>query len=182
MPLLRLSAVALVLAGAACALAACGSAETHNPDYGQPPDPNLFNPGLGGAGGYGYNTPQSVPFMCPDELKRCSHTFTYPAGSETSVELRGDFGGPDTWVMGKPMTKMGSVWSVDVDVPYGQPVQYKFFVNGTTWTTDPAQPTVTDANGNTNNSFAGTKCDPAQSYCIPHGRMAYQQAPERKRH
>jgi GcrA cell cycle regulator len=30
--------------------------------------------------------------------------------------------------------------------------------------------------------YCGTKCDPAQPYCIPHGRMAYQQAPERKRH
>src|SRR5262249_30864233 len=108
---------------------------------------------------YGYNSPQSVPFMCPDELKRCSHTFTYPLGSETSVELRGDFGGPDTWVTGKPMAKKGSVWSVDVDIPYGQPVQYKFFVTGTDWKIDPAQPTVTDANNNTNNTFAGTKCD-----------------------
>jgi GcrA cell cycle regulator len=30
--------------------------------------------------------------------------------------------------------------------------------------------------------YCGTKCDPAQSYCIPHGRMAYQQAPDRRRH
>src|SRR5205823_3171847 len=152
---IRFTAVALVLAGgvSGISLAACGSAETHNPDYGQPPDPNLFNPGLGGAGGYGYNSPQSVPFVCPDELKRCAHTFTYPLGTETSVELRGDFGGPDTWVTGKPMAKKGSVWSVDVQVPYGQPVQYKFYVDGANWKIDPAQPTVTDANSNTNNQF-----------------------------
>jgi hypothetical protein len=36
------------------ALAACGTDATHNKDYGQPPDPNTFNPGLGdNAGGYG---------------------------------------------------------------------------------------------------------------------------------
>ena len=30
--------------------------------------------------------------------------------------------------------------------------------------------------------YCGTKCDPAHPYCVPHGRMAYQQAPDRKRH
>ncbi len=159
MSLLRIAAAALVLSGGLIA-AACGSSETHNPDYGKPPPAAQFNPGLGG-GSSGYGGPQSVtPFVCPDELKRCAHTFTYPAGGESTVELRGDFGGPDTWVTGKPMAKKGAVWSVDVNVPFGQPVQYKFYVDGK-WTVDPAQPTVTDANGNTNNSFVGTKCDPA---------------------
>ncbi|MFI5015635.1 MAG: GcrA family cell cycle regulator [Hyphomicrobiales bacterium] len=30
--------------------------------------------------------------------------------------------------------------------------------------------------------YCGTKCDPAVPYCVPHGRMAYQQSPDRKRH
>jgi GcrA cell cycle regulator len=30
--------------------------------------------------------------------------------------------------------------------------------------------------------YCGTRCDPADPYCLPHGRMAYQQAPDRKRH
>ena len=30
--------------------------------------------------------------------------------------------------------------------------------------------------------YCGTKCDPADPYCKPHARMAYQQAPDRKRH
>ena len=30
--------------------------------------------------------------------------------------------------------------------------------------------------------YCGTKCDPVDPYCSPHGRMAYQQAPERRRH
>jgi glycosidase len=65
-----------------------------------------------------------------------------------------------SWVTGKPMTHSGAVWTVDLDIPYNQPVQYKFFVNGTTWMVDPAQPTETDATSNTNNIFAGKTCDP----------------------
>jgi len=30
--------------------------------------------------------------------------------------------------------------------------------------------------------YCGTQCDPAVPYCVPHGRMAYQQTPDRKRH
>lgn len=30
--------------------------------------------------------------------------------------------------------------------------------------------------------YCGTKCDPTLPYCVPHGRMAYQQTPDRKRH
>ena len=29
--------------------------------------------------------------------------------------------------------------------------------------------------------YCGTKCDPSASYCMPHGRMAYQPVPDRKR-
>ncbi|MBV8447043.1 MAG: GcrA cell cycle regulator [Hyphomicrobiales bacterium] len=29
--------------------------------------------------------------------------------------------------------------------------------------------------------YCGTKCDPSASYCMPHGRMAYQQVPDRRR-
>src|SRR5256885_14344475 len=109
MSFLRIAAAAFVLGGA-LAFAACGSAETHNPDYGKPPDASKFNPGLGG-GSSGYGGPQSVtPFVCPDELKRCAHTFTYPAGSEATVELPGDFGGPPTRVNREPGAKKGALW------------------------------------------------------------------------
>jgi glycosidase len=141
-------------------LPGCGSDQTNNKDFGQPPDAGLFNPGNGGSDGYGSGG-AVTPFVCPPELKRCSHTFTYPFNNETSVELRGDFGGPDTWVTGKPMVHQGAVWTVDVNVPYNAPVQYKFFLNGTTWTYDPAQKNSTDANQNTNNVFDGATCDPA---------------------
>jgi glycosidase len=160
----RFSAGALALAGvlvAVSSLQGCGSDDAMNPDFGQPPPAQTFNPGAGGGDGYGYGSGSEKPFVCPDPLKRCNHTLTYPFNGETSVELRGDFGGPDTWVTGKPMTKKGSVWSVDFTVPFGKAIQYKFFVNGTTWTIDDAQPKITDANANTNNTFVGKTCEPA---------------------
>lgn len=172
MPLPRTFATALfVLAGGAVAssLPACGSSDVSNPDFGAPPDPSTFNPGVGGSDGYGYGSGAVQPFVCPDALKRCGQSFTYPDSGESSVELRGDFGGPDTWQSGKAMTKKGSVWTVDVNVPFGGPVQYKFFVNGTTWKIDPAQPTITDANQNTNNVFAGKTCEP--SLCEEEGQL-----------
>ena len=145
----------------AWSLPGCGSDEPNNRDYGQPPDAATFNPGAGGGDGYGYGSGPEKPFVCPDPLKRCNHTITYPFNGETSVELRGDFGGPDTWVTGKPMLKKGNVWAVDLTVPFGQAVQFKFFLNGTTWVIDDAQPKATDANANTNNTFVGKTCQPA---------------------
>lgn len=145
----------------AWSLPGCGSDEPNNRDYGQPPDAATFNPGAGGGDGYGYGSGPEKPFVCPDPLKRCNHTITYPFNGETSVELRGDFGGPDTWVTGKAMTKKGNVWSVDLTVPFGQAIQFKFFLNGTTWVIDEAQPKATDSNSNTNNTFVGKTCEPA---------------------
>jgi glycosidase len=52
------------------------------------------------------------------------------------------------------------VWTADITVPYAKAVQYKFIVDGE-WKVDPAQPTITDANDNTNNTFEGKTCDPA---------------------
>jgi glycosidase len=141
-------------------LPGCGSDDPSNRDYGQPPDAATFNPGLGGGDGYGYGGTEK-PFVCPDPLKRCSHTITYPFNGETSVELRGDFGGPDTWVTGKPMVKKGNVWSVDLTVPFDKAIQYKFLIDGVTWVIDEAQPKITDANANTNNTFVGKTCEPA---------------------
>lgn len=146
---------------AAWSLPGCGSDEPNNRDFGEPPDAQTFNPGAGGGDGYGYGTGPEKPFVCPDALKRCDHTLTYPFNGETSVELRGDFGGPDTWVTGKPMLKKGNVWSVDFTVPFGKAIQYKFFVDGSTWVIDDAQPKITDANANTNNTFVGKTCEPA---------------------
>ncbi len=146
-------------------IAACGSSEVKNKDFGDPPDagydPNTNGNGDGYGSGYGGGggTTPPTPFVCPDAFKTCPHEFTWPDHGESSVELRGDFGGPATWVTGKPMTKSGSTWSVTVDVPFSKAVNYKFFVNGNTWQIDPAQPNTSDGNNNTNNIFAGTVCD-----------------------
>src|SRR5262245_52848247 len=150
---------------------ACAVLDLVNPDYGEPPNASKYDPGSGSAGdkyGYGTNTGPSKP-ACPADLRRCTHTITYPDGGENSVELRGDFGGPGTWEAGKPMTKSGGVWTVEIEVPYDKPIQYKFVINGTDWKTDPAQPTSTDAGGNTKNTFAGTKC--ASPTCEEEGEL-----------
>lgn len=157
-------AVASALAGAlAAASAACGSSDVEERDVGQPPDPSTFNPGSGSSDpyGYGYGGEQGPgTFECPAELKRCAHTITYPAGSETTVELRGDYGGPGTWEVGTPMVRKGALWSADIRVPLATRIQYKFVVDGE-WKIDPAQPTITDAEHNTNNTFVGKTCEPA---------------------
>ncbi|MBX3230531.1 MAG: hypothetical protein KIT84_02640 [Labilithrix sp.] len=158
MPSSRLAA-AFVLAGVLAA--ACGSSDATNRDYGEPPDPSKFNPGSGsGDDPYGYGGQQTGAsiVVCPEELKRCPHTITYPFNGETSVELRGDFGGPETWEVGKPMTRTGNLWSVDIQVPLATPIQYKFIVDGV-WKTDPNQPIVTDAQSNSNNTFEGKTCE-----------------------
>lgn len=168
----RTTAAAVAVAGALVAsgsfLPACGDSTAENRDYGQPPDPSTFNPGTGsGSDPYGYGSgPGKVE--CPAELKRCAHTITYPFGGETSVELRGDFGGPSTWETGTPMARKGNVWSVDIQIPLSKPIQYKFVVDGV-WKVDPAQPTVTDGNQNTNNTFAGKTCEPA--LCEEEGQL-----------
>ncbi len=164
----RVAAAAILLLAfallSALVLAACGSDATNNKDFGQPPNANIFNPGLGGgSGGYGSGTGMASvpPPVCPDAYKACPHQFTYPLGTETSVELRGDFGGPDTWMKGVQMKRDATNWTATVDVPYNKAVQYKFYIDNATWKVDPAQPNSTDASNNTNNNFVGTTCDPA---------------------
>ncbi len=143
--------------------AACGSDAVHNVDYGAPPDAAIFNPGSSSGGdGYGSSggnpgNKDAGPPVCANDLKRCAEELTYPAGAETSVELRGDYR-TDAWTKGDPMTKSGGAWKVTVPVPYGKPVQYKLFVDGTTWKVDSTKPTVTDANGNTNNLAQAITC------------------------
>ncbi|MCA9590423.1 MAG: hypothetical protein KC657_34205 [Myxococcales bacterium] len=173
----RVLGAALVALGvAACALPGCGDANPNNPDFGQPPDPNTFNPGNGGADGYGSGGNVGGPPICPDELKACAHEITYPAGAETAVELRGDFGGPGTWDKGVPMQKVGASWTASIVVPFNKPVQYKFCIDPgadgkcASWKVDssqPLEPVTPGANCNANpnddcnNIFAGKQCDPA---------------------
>lgn len=154
----RLLAPVLLLSFALTA-AACGSDATKNRDFGDPPDAAIFDPGNGSGGSYDASGP--APYVCPDELKACAAEFTFPVGNETSVELRGDYRGPESWVSGDLLSKVGPLWKVTVNVPFNKPVQYKYLVNGSTWTLHPTDPTVSDGNGNTNNVRAGITCAPA---------------------
>lgn len=141
--------------------AACGSSTVKDRDWGDPPDAAFFNPGLSGGGdGYGSGGKYDGGFVCPDELKRCAQDFTFPFSNEPSVELRGDYRGPESWQKGDPMTHQGNLWKVTVNVPYNQPVQYKFVLGGTTWVVDPNKPTITDQNANVNNILSPVTCAP----------------------
>jgi glycosidase len=155
-----------------CAGAACGNDNVDQDGYGTPPEASTFDPGQGGSAPYGgdagdatttTNIPEAGPPMCPDSLKLCAETFTYPYNGETSVELRGSYR-TGAWTMGDMMTHVGSVWTVSVEVPWDQPVQYKFYVNGTTWTTATGQPTTMDDAGDVNNLAAPITC-PADYTC-----------------
>ena len=111
-----------------------------------------FPRAMGAAGGeYGEggatttSIPEAGPPVCPDSLKLCAETFTYPYNGEQSVELRGDYRS-GAWVQGDAMTHSGNAWTVTVAVPWNVSVQYKFYVNGSTWVTDPGNPATMAGN------------------------------------
>ena len=146
------------------ALQACGSDQINPVNYGEPPDGSQFDAGGGGNSEYGYGegddggtVPEAAPPVCPSSLEQCSEAFTFPYNGETSVELRGNYN-PTAWTTGNPMTHSGNQWTVTVNVPWNQPVEYKFFVDGTTWETNPTQPTTTDDAGDMNNVAAADDC------------------------
>jgi len=161
---------------------ACGDNELINTYL--PPGDGGFNPGIGGTPGAGTGTGTGTGVVatssgaggtggvpaptCPDTLKLCAETFTYPYNNETSVELRGDYRA-GAWTMGDAMTHSGSSWTVTVNVPWNTPVQYKFYVNGTTWLSDPANPPPTSDPGDTsgNSVDAAITCGTAFTCATP---------------
>jgi glycosidase len=146
---------------AASMFMACGSSTVQTRDYGEPPDASQFNPGNGSGGdgyGSGGNNAGTTAFVCPTELRDCAETFTLPDSGYSSVELRGNYR-DGAWEAGDAMTKTGTTWSVTVPVPESQVVEYKFFVNGTTWVLDPVNTaTYTDGSGNTNSIVNPITC------------------------
>lgn len=156
--MIRVLSISLSIAAAAM-FVACGSSDVHQRDYGVPPDAG-FNTGNGNGGsGYGSGGNNGGnTFVCPDELRQCAETFTLPDAGYSSVELRGDYR-DGAWQAGDALTKAGSTWSVSVQVPLGKVVQYKFFVNGTTWLLDPVNTqTYTDGSGNVNSIAQPVTC------------------------
>ena len=155
-------------------LAACGDAALRHRDDSPPPEPPAFDPGYGGSGGsYGSGStsgPDRIPAVdagspvpvCPDDYKGCAADVTYAYSGETSVEVRGDFGGEATWQQGVAMRRSTGAasgeWAATITVPYGRPSLMKFVINGTEWRVDASKPTQTDASGNVNNVLAPTTC------------------------
>ena len=74
-------------------------------------------------------------------------TFEYVNGSATSVEVRGTVTGA-SWSSGIAMSKNDKgIWTATVENLTPAVYEYKFVVNGETWTTDPANG-KTNSNGN----------------------------------
>ena len=163
------SLLALVLG-----LAACGDPTAARRDDGTPPEPPAYDPGFGGPGGsYGSGSGGAGPGgvsppvdagppvqVCSEEYRGCPSVVRFPYGGETSVEVRGNFGGDATWQQGVAMQRQGGQWEAPLIVRYGQPTLLKFVVNGTDWRIDPGMPTQTDASGNVNNLLAPVTCSP----------------------
>jgi glycosidase len=165
----RIAASVFFLAGALAV--ACGNSDATNRDYGEPPDPNGFNPGNGNTDPYGSGSGPKTgasKVECPADLKRCGHTFTYPSNDEGSVEVRGDWDGQSSWDTGVPMAKRGGQWTAEVPLPVGKAVSYKFWVDGIP-TPAEDQPKTTDPQGNVNNTFAGATC--AAPTCSEEGEL-----------
>jgi len=95
---------------------------------------------------------------CDVKARLCAHEFTLAATNEASVELRGSFKA-DGWTNGVAMQRSGANWTATVDVPWSTPVQYKFYVDGSRWLLDPANPkTIVDTSNNTNSLMDGITC------------------------
>lgn len=148
-------------------LVGCGDpGENADDPFGKPPPIPEYDAGGWDGGGYGDGggtpsedtAPPDTKPVCDDDLKRCAVEFSYPVGSESSVELRGDFR-DDGWTKGEPLAKAGSVWKASVPVPWGKQVQYKFVIDGGTWVTDPVNPkTIDDGVGGKNSLLDPTTC------------------------
>jgi len=67
----------------------------------------------------------------------CSVEFKYPKGSESKVDLHGDFNG---WKSGQAMAASGSWWKTSLTLTHNKKVLYKFVLDGKTWVTDPNNP------------------------------------------
>jgi hypothetical protein len=94
---------------------------------------------------------------CDTSARVCAVPFKLIASGQMSVELRGDFA-PGAWDAGVAMTKANGYWTATVPVPWGAAVQYKFFVNGMTWETDPENSKTIVNGGNTNSLLEDVQC------------------------
>lgn len=94
---------------------------------------------------------------CEVAVRVCATEFKLKAAAEKTVELRGSFRA-DAWTKGEAMKKVGDSWTATVAVPWAASVQYKFFVDGTTWVLDPANPKTGVTAGVTNSLVDNVTC------------------------
>jgi glycosidase len=150
---------ALLLAAAGCGDGPVFVNET-------PPGTGGYNPGAGGGpGGYGYGASYGQggggdigPPECDPEFRLCGSNFLLPDEGYQSVELRGDFA-PDGWEVGVALTMTEGIWQATVEVPWDQPVQYKYIID-TVWQPDPTNPVqVDDGFGSFNSVAEGVTCE-----------------------
>jgi hypothetical protein len=127
----------------------------------------------GGGGGAGGELGGDDGISCAPVDRRCKRSLSLPDNGESSIEIRGNFS-PDGWSSGIPMTKDGAgSWVATVSVPWKMVVQYKFVIDGSTWTEDPKNPLkVDDGYGGWNSLLPGGTCDPHQCIQEPALRFA----------
>lgn len=142
----KLSTALLVCAASALSTAAVAAGCSAESLSGDPTGSNAGPSGSSGAGG-----------GCIEEGQGCPVSFSYQLHSEKSVELRGSFA-PDGWEVGIPMQLDGVAWTTTVSVPTGTTIEYKFFVDGTTWVTDPANPNKKPDGVGGENSLVTASC------------------------
>jgi glycosidase len=106
----------------------------------------------GGAGGQGGGP------ACSPTGDLCPVTFSFPLQNQSSVELRGDFA-PGAWEQGIPLEIDAGEWRVTIQVPAGTTVRYKFWINGSEWALDPANPQTVDDGFGSQNNVKNVQCD-----------------------
>ncbi|MEJ7734527.1 MAG: alpha-amylase family glycosyl hydrolase [Polyangiaceae bacterium] len=123
-------------------------------------DPTGGNDGPSGSSGGGAR--------CVEEGQGCPVSFSYQLHNEKSVELRGSFA-PDGWEKGIPMQLDGVAWTTTLEVPSGTTIEYKFFVDGTTWVTDPVNPNKKPDGAGGENALVTASCATTANTCQPPG-------------
>jgi glycosidase len=122
-------------------------------DPGEPPIGN--GTGTTGSGGSQTTTTTTDPDKptCAEACRLCDREVTLPDQGQTTVELRGDWGGASTWTTPNPMVKEGGLWRSAIEVGWDKSFQYKFIIDGN-WVPDPNNPSQVDDGVGGKNSLA----------------------------
>ena len=153
-------------AGLISLVTGCGNDGLQSATSLEPPDTDGYDPSVGhGEGGGYYSTGGAEgdddpgPVDCPDDNKRCAHTFELADDGYASVSVFGSFAS-DGWENGVPMLREDGTWSATLPLRWDTQVEYKFLVDGDTWVVDPNNPdTAPDGQGGTNSVLPPTTCE-----------------------